>query len=128
MYKFLNVDITSSDDIIYNSTTGPSMGEVATPWGLVPRVFSRLFINKQYISLLATKHIFVVPKEDLFLSKEERSSLLMNPFTFVHFNLPHTMPNYVWHSLHIGFKKHCEGWHLTCMTTKGPVNFVRVVT
>ena len=128
MYKFLNVDVTNVDDIIYNSRTGPSAGEVATLWGLVPNVFSRLIIDKQDISFLATKHTFVVPKDNFFLFKEERYILLMNSFIFVHFDLPHTMPIYEWHSLHIGFATHCEGQHLLCIPTKEHGNFVIVGT
>ena len=71
MYKFLKVEVTCSGDIIYNSRIGPSVGEVATLQGLVPNVFARLIIEKQDISLLATKQFFVVPKEDFFLFKEE---------------------------------------------------------
>ena len=38
VYRILNVEVTSNSIIIYYSITGPSVGEVATLWGLVPNV------------------------------------------------------------------------------------------
>ena len=70
MYKFLNLDVTSDGDIIYNSKTMPGVGEVATLWGFVLDVFARLIINKQDIVLPTTKQIFVVPTKYFFLFKE----------------------------------------------------------
>ena len=72
MYKFFNVEVTSNGDIIYNSRTRPSVGEVASLQGLVPNAFARLIIDKQDMAFLTTKYFFVVPKNDLYLFKEER--------------------------------------------------------
>ena len=58
MHKFLNVELTSGGDIIYNFRTGPSVGEVATLWGLFPNVLARLIIDEQDIALPATKLFF----------------------------------------------------------------------
>ena len=68
MYKLLN-----DGDIIYNSKTGPNVGKVATLWGLVPNVFIRL-IGLRFFSL----------------QEKKNTSLLTNPFVYVHFNLSHT--------------------------------------
>ena len=71
MFKLLDEEVTRDGNIIYNSRTGPNVGVVVALRGYLPNVFARLFINKQDISLLAIKQIFVVPLEDSFLFKEE---------------------------------------------------------
>ena len=49
-----------------------------------------LIIDKQDIALPTTKQFFVVPKKHLVLFKEEIYIYRMDPFAFVHFDLPHT--------------------------------------
>ena len=89
--QFLNVEVTSGGDIIYNSWTRPSVGEVATLWGLGHDVFSRWIIDKKKIlPSLQPNNFFVVPKEDFFSLRWKDMSLIMDPFRFMHFNLPHT--------------------------------------
>ena len=88
-YKFLNVKVISGGDIVYNSRTGPSVGEVPTLQGLVPNLFAKVIINKQDIALPTTRKFFMVPKEDFFALRKY-TSLLMNLVGFVHFNVPHT--------------------------------------
>jgi hypothetical protein len=54
VYKFLNVDIASTGDVIHYSRTGPSLsikcGEVTTLGGLVLDVCDRLVIDKQDVT------------------------------------------------------------------------------
>ena len=54
MYKIFNVEVTNNGDMIKNSRTRPSLGEVVVLWGLVPNVFARLIIGKEDIALLVT--------------------------------------------------------------------------
>ena len=68
-YTFLNVKVTRGGGIIYNTRTRPSVQEVTTLQGLVPNMLARLIINKQSI---ATEQIFVMPKEEFSLFKDER--------------------------------------------------------
>ena len=75
VYESLDVRVTCGCDIIDDSGTGSSVGEIATVGGFVPNVTARLIIHKQDIALPTTKMISMVSKHDFFLFKEERNVL-----------------------------------------------------
>ena len=128
VYKFLNVEITSDDDIIYNSKTGSSVGKITIFWGLVPNVLARLIINKQILPSLQPNIFLWCWKRKFSSLRRKDMSLLMNPFVFVHLDMLHTNAMYEWCSMKISVETHYEGQHLSCMTTHGHGLFVRVVT
>lgn len=64
--KFPNVEIMIGNNIIYSSTTRPSVGEISSLQGLDLYMLARLIITKKDIAHPVIKQIYVVPKEDSF--------------------------------------------------------------
>lgn len=90
MYESFHVRVTCGCNILDYIGTKPSVGEITLIGELVLNVMARLIIDKEKITLLASKSIMLFATYELFLFKEEKNIKLMKPFIFVRMDLPQT--------------------------------------
>lgn len=116
IYESLDLKVTCGYNVVDYSRIQPKVGETTTLKGFVHNVTIGLIINIHHTTLLATKAILVLTKQDLFTFKDE-INIQTNEFICIHAHgsTPNKMQS-TYDVLGKHAKGHCKGQHLSCMT------------